>query len=255
MKFTLLHVAGLVFLAAAFLLTEYPKQVNYSDNLLHAYFLDVGQGDSALIKLPDKKLILIDGGPSESIISEISAIIPFYVDTLDLVIISHSHADHISGLIPILNKYRINCLVYKDNDKVISEVESELRRLIEEKGVVKGEDCFTSEFAVVKNFFLAEKDYAKIKESELNENLESIISLVSYSHFDILYTGDAEIPVQQALFDSITTDIEVLKVPHQGARDSYYPAFLKKLKPEIAIISVGKNQWGHPHTETLNGYT
>ena len=74
----------------------------------HLYFLDVGQGDSIFIKTPENHQILIDGGPQNKVIEELGEVMPFFDKSLDLVVLTHPHADHIDGLVEVLKRYRVD---------------------------------------------------------------------------------------------------------------------------------------------------
>jgi len=253
----------------AALFQEYPKIRDYYDENLHLYFLDVGQGDSTLIKTSEGKIILIDAGPNRKVIHEISEVLPFWINKIDLLILSHSHADHITGAIDVIEKYSVKCILYDMADESISNTERELRGLISQKedlhvsSNLKGlaeYDCLSTNLSL--NDYSLSEIYADSKELNenilgysSNENFESITILVSYEDFDVLLTADSEIPVLEKILPSVNGDIEVLKVPHQGSIDSYYPALIKKLSPDIAVIFVGENnKFGHPSEEVVSGY-
>lgn len=243
-------------LILTFFIQEYPKFKAYSDNQLNAYFFDVGQGDSSLIKTPNQKLILVDGGRGNDVLFELSKVLPFTVNKIDLIVVSHSHADHIAGLIDVIENYKIGCVVYDWNDGPISLTEEYFRsQLIDQNIMVVEEmdslpnECFYDDSISLDFYNMSQEKQFK------NQNLESLLMLLDYKDFEVLYTGDAEVEIQKALFDSINEDVEVLKVPHQGARDSFYLPLLAKIKPDLAIISVGEgNRYGHPHKEVIGGY-
>ncbi len=92
------------------------NSINYYDSHCHIYFLDIGQGDSTLVKTPDRKLILVDAGPDESIQYKLSEVLPFWVNNIDLIIISHTHEDHTEGLVYLLKNYSVNELYYRKTD-------------------------------------------------------------------------------------------------------------------------------------------
>ncbi len=81
--------------------------LNKQNNFLQVYFLDVGQGDAILIRTPDNKNILIDGGPDNKLLGELGAVLPWWDRQIDYLIISHYHSDHITGLIELLNHYQV----------------------------------------------------------------------------------------------------------------------------------------------------
>ena len=240
---------------------EYQSFNDFYDDKLDIYFIDVGQGDAELITTPKGSVILIDGGPSNNLSYEISNLLPFWIDRINLVIVSHSHADHISGLIDIFDRYRIDCILYDDFDEPISNIEKHLRQTIYDKPRIKS---FTSKDSppivsgcLDRDEHLSMINYVnpQITDKQKNQNLESIVTLLSDGSFDILFTGDAENEEQANIINNINMDIEILKVPHHGASDSFYSDFVKKLQPELAIISVGKdNSYKHPNQSVLDAY-
>ncbi len=271
-------ITAFVLTVLAFSLTffsiEYPKFKTFDDGLMHIYYMDVGQGDSTLIKLPSKKLVLIDAGPKNNLGEIISKNIPFTKNKIDLVVISHSHADHIAGLEDVLANYEIGCLVYDMEDPFASEIENYLRTQI---GLVKikvvssagvntenflPNDCFSDPDINIKIYSLRNSgkfphtgtgDEMKVKK---NQNLESNIVFLEYHNFESLFTGDAEIGVQTEILPFLNGNIEVLKSPHHGSNNAFYPPLIEKLLPDFAVFSVGKgNSYGHPHKEVLKGYT
>ncbi len=261
-----LYIASFLIFALTFLLVEYPKFHKYNDGLLHIYFLDVGQGDSELIKTPSKKLILIDGGPKTNLGDTISAELPFNKNRIDLIIISHSHADHITGLIDILANYEVGCMVYDWQDKSESETETELRNEInlQKIKVVTTADlnknqipssCFSDPDVNLSIYSL--RNINELTEDELknDQNFESNMVLLDYKNFETLFTGDAEIEAQEILIQYLTDDIEVLKAAHHGSFNGLYAPLIDKLKPNFSVISAGQgNRYGHPDIETLSEY-
>src|SRR5690606_35866914 len=81
------------------------------DGLLHVYFLNIGQGDAALIRTPDQEYMLIDGGPDDTVLRELAAVMPFYERRIDVIVLSHPHADHIDGLIEVLERYKVGAVM------------------------------------------------------------------------------------------------------------------------------------------------
>ena len=235
-----------VFLIVTGLLYEFPKYIDYYDDLVHVYFFDVGQGDSILIKTPDRKLILTDGGNNNSVLYRISEVLPFWIKRIDYVVVSHPHADHIFGLISLMESYEIGCLKYGGTGDTISKVEEELRNTISTESISVTDDCIGG---VMKYYMPGGNDHT------YNPNLKSLVSIYSYRDFDVLLTGDAEIPEQIKALPSFSSDIEIIKVPHHGAKDSFYRPLLLALKPEAAVISVGENNAYHlPSASTIDGY-
>lgn len=244
-------LAGLGLTALVFLVYFF---LNLPDGRLHLYFFDVGQGDSLLILTPGGQKILIDGGPDEKVLDCLGQVLPFYERSLDLVILTHSHADHLAGLIEMVKRYRVGAVIANRLDYSSPEAE-ELLKAVEEKkllvrGLIMGEKISLG--GVVLECFWPPEERVGMKSN--NPNLDSIVLRLDYGRFSALLTGDAENVVQQQLIllERTPLPVTVLKVPHQGAEDCCDQDFIKKIKPQLAIISVGRNQFGHPSKKALS---
>lgn len=216
------------------------------------YFFDVGQGDASYIKTPSGNDILIDGGPDNKILSELGKVMDYSDNKIDLVVLSHPHADHLTGLIEVLSRYSIG-EVWETGVEYPSATYDTWKNLIKEKNIpdkfVKEGD--TKEFSNVKILIIYPLSLLE-KKSIDNLNNASIINRVDYGNFSGLFTGDAEISIQEKLVDkNIFSDM--LKVAHHGSENGLSDDFLKVVRPEIAVISVGKNnKFGHPALSTIN---
>lgn len=222
---------------------------------LKVYFLNVGQGDAAYIQTPSGEDILIDGGPDNSVLNELGKVMNFGDSEINLVILTHPHADHLTGLLEVLRRYRVDEIwetgveypsaTYKAWQKEIS-----LKQIPDRK--VKARDV--KEFGATKILVL----YPLLPITKIdNLNNASIVSRLSYRNFSVLFTGDAEKEVQQKLLSPPAggKDIyaTVLKVAHHGSSNGLSEDFLKVVRPAMAVISAGKdNKYGHPHQSTLN---
>ena len=228
---------------------------------LEVVFIDVGQGDSAFIKTSGGATVLIDGGGSsskpgsnESNIGE-TTIIPFLLDygvtKLDAVVASHGHDDHIQGLIPVLKEFNVDNLIIPDcpDKKELGLLVSISKaRGINVEACDKGDEIWLD-----KNTYFSTLHPDKnisITESALN-NLSLVLKL-NYGNTSILFTGDIEKEAEELLVESkadVTAD--VLKVAHHGSDTSTTEEFLEVVKPKAAVISVGKNNFGHPSERVL----
>jgi competence protein ComEC len=228
---------------------------NLPDGNLHIFFLDVGQGDSIFIQTPTNQKILIDGGPDERVLSYLGRVLPFYDRTLDLVVLTHPHADHVAGLIEVVRRYQVNMVLANKTEYLTPEMkafwEAVQKKRIKIRQLTMGEqiklesiklDCFWP-------------PGGRVETSSSNPNLDSIVLLLNYGDFSALFTGDAEEVVQQQLIllNKMAPKTTILKVPHQGAEDCCDEEFIKLLKPQLAVVSVGcQNRFGHPSLETIN---
>jgi competence protein ComEC len=84
------------------------------DGRFHIWFLDIGQGDSVLVKTPEDHQILIDGGPKNTVMEQLPQVMPFFDRSIDMVVVSHPHADHIDGLVEVLKRYKVGAVLFAD---------------------------------------------------------------------------------------------------------------------------------------------
>lgn len=216
---------------------------------LHLKIYDVGQGDSIFLRTAGGYTILIDGGPNAKVAEYLGEDIAFYSRKIDLLILTHPQADHLTGLLEVVKRYRIGTLwisgvnsktkIYQDWKQILKE------KNIEPKIVYQGDKM---------NF----PDGTKIRVLWPRQDLESddinaysIVTLVTFGQFDALLTGDADKPNQP--YTSSESEVEVFKVPHHGGKNSIEQNYVETISPEVSIISVGKNQsYGHPRGEVIN---
>ncbi|MEW6230763.1 MAG: DNA internalization-related competence protein ComEC/Rec2 [Chloroflexota bacterium] len=218
-------------------------------------FLDVGQGDSILIQTAQGQKILVDGGPSPSAITAaLGKRLPFWDRSLDLVVLSHPHEDHLAGLVEVLSRYHVTEVLEPPNLKG-NPLASEWTRLVQTKGIKavvaeSGQLIKLGEEAWLEVLYPNE-DHSTCSGSDAN-NCSIVLRLV-IGRFTALLPGDLEAPGQDRLLGR-ADDLKalVLKVPHHGSASSLDQAFLDQVSPEVAILSLGKeNQFGFPATSCL----
>ena len=213
------------------------------NNFLSIHIIDVGQGDSALIK-SDNCNILIDGGGSENSDYDVGEqiLIPYLLDNtngvIDLMIISHFHEDHAEGCISVLEELKVKKVIIGVQPKM-TDLYDEVLKITREKNipliiVSKGDKITIDdiEFEVL----YPERDL-KIKE-DMNNN--SLVIKVKYKETSILLTGDIEKEAENLLVNE-TLDVDILKVAHHGSKTSTTEELLEVITPEIALISLGKD--------------
>jgi beta-lactamase superfamily II metal-dependent hydrolase len=219
---------------------------------LRVDMLDVGQGDSILIRTPANKTILIDAGDGDT---SVPALLQKEgVDHLDLVIATHPHADHIGGMdavvqsLPIKN-YIDNGLPHTTQtyQKLMTDIEG---RKIPYKAAIAGQVFNLDDGAKLEVLFPNGTPLTNTR-SDLNAN--SVVTRLTHAGHCFLFTGDSEEPTEQALLASGKLGkCDVLKVAHHGSNHSTTPALLDAVHPSIALVSVGvHNRYGHPGEETL----
>jgi len=218
------------------------------DGNLHIIFCDVGQGDAAYIKFPDGRDMLIDGGPNDRVIGCLSRHMPFWDRSIDMVAISHPQRDHIGGLPSVVSRYRVGYILKSKADES-SDIADKLKAIIQDKKIPvkvleKGETVAVD--AVVIDILAPSGD-------EKNINDLSLVFTLHYGSFDTLFTGDA--PLRQGFAGQAPGSIEVVKVPHHGSKTGLVASVVSVMHPIAAIISVGKNSFGHPSPEVLGAYS
>lgn len=212
---------------------------------LTVHFIDVGQGDSILLDLGDIEVLIDGGGKSQVVASYISD----YVDgPLEVMIATHPHADHIGGLITVLNAFEVG-EIWLNGDTSTSQTYSQFMSAVNSEGadvfVARSGDTIQAGDLILK--VLHPVDLS----GSTNDN--SIVLSLSYGQIDFLLTGDAErVAEARMLALGIVPDVEILKVGHHGSRTASSAQFLQLVKPECAIYMAGQgNSYGHPHQETL----
>ena len=227
------------------------------DGKLKIYFIDVGQGDSMLVKTVRGKNILIDGGGSKDPDYDIGEkiLVPYLLDrrikTLDYVIISHFDEDHATGVAQILGKIDVSSII--------------LTRQLEENDIYRHILSIAKE-KKIKLIYVKEGDVLKIGGIKISiihpenklminnpMNNNSIVCKVEYNSFSMLLTGDIEMEAEELILrKNINLKADVLKVAHHGSKTSTTGEFLKAINPKVALIGVGKNNnFGHPSNEVI----
>ncbi len=221
------------------------------DGRLHVVFLDVGQGDAIFIQTPSGKQVLVDGGPSETqLLSQLGRQMGFWDRTLDVVILTHPDSDHITGLTPVLERYQVDTVIYREMGCESEICEYWLQLLAAEGAMVyQGETGLR----------LALDDGLSMTVlhpgTELLEgaNNNSVVTRLAYGQVSVLLPGDIEAEVEQQLAaEGAGLASTVLKAAHHGSCSSTTQAFLDAVGPEVVVISVGaENRFGHPCAEVL----
>ena len=222
-----------------------------SATTLHVSFIDVGQGDSALLQTSDGVNVLIDGGPGAAGPTVVAYLQNHGVDALDVVVMSHGHEDHIGGLVDLFQSdIPVGAVVYNGQACYTSAcldvwAEMQARGLTPTPAVASQTYAWGPISAAVAN---------PQPTPVGNQNEDSVVLRVGYGQEYFLFTGDIGTSTEDTLLaQGVPLTAEILKVAHHGSRYSSSAAFLAAVDPDFAVISVGAgNPYGHPTQETLD---
>ncbi len=239
-------VVGLVWYAVFY--------VEVQRNLVMTAF-DVGQGDSVFIETPNGNQVLIDGGPQDAVLAKLGDAMPFWDRTIELVVLTHPHADHLDGLVEVMKRYDVVMVLESGVNHTIPEYE-EWRNLLKEKGVKVviakagqrarlSSSAYLDILAPFENF---------VGESPRHIHDAMIAAKLVHGSTTALFMGDAEKSLEyQLLYSGADMDADILKVGHHGSKTSTTPDFLRAVSPKIVVISVGRrNRYGHPAQEVVD---
>jgi len=233
------------------------------DGALEVKVLDVGQGDAILIRTADE-VIFIDTGDVDEHPKLEAALKKENIKTVDKLIITHPHADHLGGASVIFKNCEVKA-VYDNGEPTTTKLYRDYLKTIKAKGIpykalVDGD---VLDFGGGVSFRVLGPTAQMVKEGgkkngKPNLNINSIVGRLEYGNFTMLFTGDAEKETEKAVLSQHSAaEIKslVLKAPHHGSKTSSTAAFLKAAAPEAVAISCGAgNEYGHPHKEVLERY-
>ncbi|MFA5902337.1 MAG: ComEC/Rec2 family competence protein [Desulfobacula sp.] len=254
MEKKLLKILGSL-LVLVFMLIGFAVNSQNDRQNLEIDYLDVGQADAILIKTPYEQNILIDGGANSKVLSELGQNLAFYDKKLDLVVLTHPHADHVAGLVEVLRRYEVKKVLITGVLHTAPDYLAFLQEISDQNIPVEYADGLRDinlgQDLDLKILYPL-KDLNQQKMEELNNS--SIVLKLIYKDNSFLFTGDAEELVEQELLTAkIDVSAQILKVGHHGSKYSSSPEFLEAVKPQYGVISVGaKNDFGHPHLRTLD---
>jgi len=226
-----------------------PVLYGTGSDYLRVAFINVGQGDSAWLHASDQTDILIDGGLPGAGPTVVAYLQNHSIDDIDVLVISHNDADHMGGLIDVLNSPISVAAVIYNGYPVSTTTYLNLVAAMQARGL-------TPTPALVGQSYT----WGPISSTVLNpqvapfgvQNKDAVVLRLTYGNTHLLFPGDIDSTLEQTILSSgtpITAD--VLKVAHHGSKYSSSAAFLAAVNPEIAVISVGPNSYGHPAPETL----
>ena len=219
-------------------------------------FLDVGQGDAILIQSPSGQTTLLDGGEDgEKLLARLNEELPWWDKKIEVMILTHPHADHARGFNALFGRYQIGEVIDTGvfhNSSVYEVWLNNLKSHNLTLKTVKAPDAIDLGGGASLQVLFPLASLSGQTVSNLNNS--SLVLKLTYGQISFLLTGDAEVEVEKQLLNSGTDlSAQVLKVAHHGSANATSLEFLEAVNPQLAIISVGKdNDFGHPHATTLN---
>lgn len=216
-------------------------------------FFDVGQGDSALIKLPQSKQVLVDTGERKEVLEKIEKNMPIFDRKIEYLVLTHADSDHVGMALEVMQSFAVEQVVVgpsRSDSRTYQKIEEYIKeKNIPQKQVGQGDKICVIESACME-FLSPAGDQ---KSGSTNEM--SLVFRFNYGENKVMFTGDAESSVQSEIARSMEASLlksDYLKVAHHGSRDSVDSLFLEKLGVSVAVISVGRNGYGHPTKEAIS---
>lgn len=210
-------------------------------------FLNVGQGDAILISLGSNQLLIDTGKNGRALLAELGRQLPPWDRTIEMALLTHPDQDHVGAFPDLVSRYTVNTLLSAELPDT-SAIGRAIRKEIDDRGIrrIEPRAGFTITFAADMHLetLFPGTDFVP---NPKNTNGSSIVELLRVGRDTFLFTGD--LPKEETVLPAI--DIRVLKVAHHGSKYSTSDEFLNRMTPEEAIISVGKNSYGHPSEEVL----
>lgn len=223
------------------------KSYALDDEILTLHFLDVGQGDSIFIELPNDETLLIDAGEKNYGEFVYEYITDLSYDAIDYVVGTHPHTDHIGGLETIINNFEIGS-IYMPKASSNTKTFLSLLQTIEDKNLTintakKGVNIIEEDNLLVTVLSPSENEY-----DDLN-NYSVVLKIVYYDN-SFLFMGDAEKIIEEKILDDV--DVDVIKIGHHGSNTSSSKNFVDNVSAQYGIIQVGlDNKYEHPHNQVI----
>ncbi|MCH6547786.1 MAG: lamin tail domain-containing protein [Gemmatimonadetes bacterium] len=209
-------------------------------------FLDVGQGDAIVVRSPEGKIALVDSGNDGAIVYQLQAL---GIDSIDIAIASHPHADHIGGMAAVLRNFPVR--YYMDNG--VPHTTATYRELL--RTVSNSDITYLQPTARTIELGSVRIHVFPPMERATNLNNQSVGLLIEHGEFEAWLSGDSEIEELNHFLSLGVPSVDVLKAAHHGSRDAVSPGWLSATKPDAVVISVGlDNTYGHPDPWAMRYY-
>ena len=244
--FILLKKKHSVLFVPCIVIALYASIVYSSQKGLTVSFLDVGQGDSSVLELPDRKTVVLDTGRTGR--ETLSYLRYKGIDSIDVLILTHSHPDHAGGIIRLAEKVKIKEIWYNGKHQLPRKLDPIHLRTLNRGDIIKGSGYTLNVLHPYPEFYTL---HGNVYDSANND---SLVLKLEGQRLSFLFTGDIEEEAEEdiAHFGTFLRS-DVIKIPHHGSQSSANSFFLETVSPHLAVISSGRNnRFGHPHKETLN---
>jgi competence protein ComEC len=220
---------------------------------LKVAFLDVGQGDAIYVEAPNGRQMLIDGGPGPIVLSKLAEVMPFADRSIDMLVVTNPDADHMAGLVDVLERYTVGQIFEPGTTKdtsIYQRLEAQIKSHAVKKTIAhRGMHIVLDrDKNIYFDILFPDRDV-----SSWSSNDGSIVGKLVYGTSSFLLMGDATKYTELLVSRNETLSTlraDVLKLGHHGSSTSSSELWVKKVQPQIAIISAGKNnRYGHPHQD------
>ncbi len=226
------------------------NNINTNNNLLKVHYLDVGQGDSIFIELPNNETMLIDAAESYQSENIINYLKNLNYQKIDYIIGTHPHTDHIGGLKDIINTFEIGKIYMP---KVVSTTKTYESLLMAIKDKNLKINTAKAGISIIDTDTLKINILAPNNETYTELNNYSVVTKITYGTTKFLFMGDAEKLSENEIKENVTAD--VIKIGHHGSNTSSGINFIKKVNAKYGIISVGlNNKYNLPKEETIKNW-
>lgn len=219
---------------------------------LRVIFIDVGQGDSTLIVMPNGKSVLIDGGEKSMGNVVISTLQQHGISKLDVLVASHPHRDHIAGLIPVMSTIEIG-LILDSGQQTTTQVFEDYLNTIEARGIpfkaVEAGQTINLDPRVSMEILNPPSPLFSGTNDDISNN--SIVIKLTYNNFSAIFPGDITVIAEESLLGE-DLNVDVLLAAHHGSGNSNTMGFLNAATPEAVVVYAGlNNRYGHPSQESI----
>lgn len=234
-----------------FIITLTFQFVDSNSTKFKLVFCDVGQGDGIYLRAFSQDIV-IDGGPLGSAMSEcLGRNMPLFDRNIELMVVTHADSDHYAGFLEVLDSYTVSKFATSPGDSSLEAYQSLLAKVKSDgaqiKRLTQGESIKINDEVKI-DVLWPPKDFSQIDE---NRNNSSLVFLINYKNFQAITDGDLDKEYLNLLVHDLS-HIEVFKLAHHGSRTGTDEATFEKFRPELSIISAGRNnRFGHPHKEVL----